>query len=234
MEKTLLNTKWLGATCVVLVSFIFSYLACNYAVKAMNTFMPTVVTEVSQFLPITVENGAIVEPKDTLISRNYGNDERPYMLVLDTRTDELNAENIKNQGLYISRKFIYAIARDKTEIRSLSSFANMTIDQEMLVQGAEWLEQKSSGYIFGFLFISLLLYLSIVILLYAAVVHLLLNTMQKVEFKRTLRVTTLAYLGLFIICTFTVSIGFIVTFILLFGANYLTAKYIPQNVPEKA
>lgn len=234
MEKNLLNTKWLGTICVVVVSFIFAYLACGYAANAIKTLMPTFVEEASQFLPITVENGAIVEPKDTLISKSYGVGDKTFNVVLDTRVDEISVEDLGNQGIYFSRKFIYGVKSDRTEVRSLSDMSNMTIDQDMLLQGAEWMENKSGGYIFASLFFGLLIYFSLAILLYTIVLHLVVGIAMKVGFGRTLRVTTLGYLALFIIGAFTVSIGVIVTFILLLGINCLVAKYFPQKTAETA
>ena len=234
MEKTLLNTKWLGTICVVAVAFIFSFLASNYASTAIRAFMPTFVTEASQFLPITVEKGTIVEPKDTQIKKNYGTADSPFVVMLDTNADELTSADLTAQGLYISRKFIYGVKSDKTEVWGLDKLSDMTINQELLQQGAEWVEQKSGGYAFAILFISILLYIPFAILLYAAVIQLIIGMALKVGFGRTLRVTTLGYLALFVIGAFTVSIGIIVTFILLLGANWLTAKYYPQSTAEAA
>lgn len=234
MEKTLLNTKWLGALSVAVVAFIFSFMVKNYAINAISAFMPTVVTEAAQFLPITIKNGAITEPKNALISKNYGNEQNPIMVVLDTRTDELSAENLKDQGVYISRKFFYGVSTEKTEIRSLSLLSDMTIDQQMLVQAAAWLEQYSGGYIFVTCFIALLIYFGCAILLYAALAHLIVGMAMKVGFSRTLRVTTLGYLALFIISSYTVSISFIITLVVLLGVNYLTAKYVPQQTADAA
>lgn len=234
MDKTLLNTKWLGTICVVVVSLIIAFMASSYTVSALKTIMPTVVTESADFLPITVENGAIVAPKDTLISKTYGEGDNVFSVVLDTRTDELSAADITNQGVYVSRKFIYGVKSDKTEVRSLSQVSNITLDQEMLQQGAEWTEKHSGGYIFAAIFLSLLIYISLAILIYAALVQLFLGLAMKVGFGRTLRVTTLGYLALFIIGAFAIPTGFIVTLVLLLLANYLVAKHYPQKAEEAA
>lgn len=232
MEKTLLNTKWLGTICVVVVSLLIAFMASSYTVNALKTIMPTVVTESADFLPITIENGTIVEPKDTLISKSYGSDNNSFSVVLDTRTDELSAADITTPGVYASRKFIYGVKSDRTEVRSLSEVSNITIDQEMMQSGAEWVENHSGGYIFVVLFLSLLIYICFAILLYAALAHLLVGMAMKVSFGRTLRVTTLGYLALFLIGAFTISTGVIITFVLLLLANYVTAKLYPQKVEE--
>lgn len=229
MKKFLLDTKWIGALSIFIVSFVFAYLASGYAVKAIKAVSPTVVTEASQFLPITIENGAISEPKDTVISKNYGNEAAPLMVVLDTRVDEFSSDDIKNQGMYISRKFIYGVSAQKTEIRSFDSVPNMTIDRQLLIQGADWLETKSGGYIFAAILLSLIIYIGCAVLIYAAIIHLLVGKAMKVSFGRSLRVTTLGYLVLFILATTVVSIGIIVTFVLLAVINYCIDKCYPQK-----
>lgn len=229
MKKFLLDTKWIGALSIFIVSFVFAYLASGYAVKAIKAVSPTVVTEASQFLPITIENGAISEPKDTVISKNYGNEAAPLMVVLDTRVDEFSSDDIKNQGMYISRKFIYGVSTQKTEIRSFDSVPNMTIDRQLLIQGADWLETKSGGYIFAAILLSLIIYIGCAVLIYAAIIHLLVGKAMKVSFGRSLRVTTLGYLVLFILATTVVSIGIIVTFVLLAVINYCVDKCYPQK-----
>ena len=234
MDKTLLNTKWLGTICVVVVSLVIALMAGSYTINALKTIMPTVVTETADFLPITIENGAIVEPKDTVISKSYGKGNNTFSVVLDTRTDELSAADITTPGVYASRKFIYGVKSDRTEVRSLSEVSNITIDQEMMQSGADWIENHSGGYIYVTMFLSLLAYICFAILIYAALVQLFLGMALKVGFGRTLRVTTLGYLALFIIGAFAIPTGFIVTLVLLLLTNYLVAKHYPQKAEDAA
>ena len=42
-----------------------------------------------------------------------------FNVVLDTRVDEFEASKLSNNGLYVSRKYIYGVSPQKTEIRSL-------------------------------------------------------------------------------------------------------------------
>ena len=229
MKKFLLETKWLGALVIVLFALVVSYFVSSRSSEFLKQIMPTVVSETSEFLPITIENGVIVEPQNAYISKNYGSETKPIRIVLDTRVDSLNAEDIKENGLYISRKYFYGITSQKTEIRDFADMPNMTFDRQGLEQGAQWVEQKSAGYIFGTLFVVLAVYMMLASLLYAALIHLLIGKMMKMEFASTLRVTTLGYVALSIFGVMAFSIGIIATFALLLIVNYLVAKYLPST-----
>lgn len=226
MKDFLLNKKWTGVLCTIFVAFIISVIASNLAVKFVKAIAPTVVAEAADFLPITIEKETIIEPKETVIRKNYGTDSNPIWVVLDTRTDELSSTDLQNQGLYISRKFIYGVSAQKTEIRSFANMPDMTINYQMLSDGAQWMENHAGVYAFSILFISMLIYIGIAVLLYSAIIHLIIGKYLKLEFSQTLRVTTLSYLFLLVIGTLIVPLGIIVTFILLISANYAVAKYI--------
>lgn len=226
MKNFLLEKKWTGVLCTLIVAFAVSYLSSSYAAKFVKAMAPTVVAEASDFLPITLEQGAITEPKETVISKNYGTNTAPILVVLDTRVDELNSTDLQAQGLYISRKFIYGVSSKKTEIRSFADLPDMTINHQMLENGAEWLEKYAGIYAFGILFVTILIYIAIAVLLYSAIIHLIIGKAMKSDFTRTLRVTTLSYLLLFVLGAITVSFGIIITFVLLLFANYAVAKYI--------
>lgn len=226
MKKFLLETKGIGALAVVLYALIISYYASDWSAKFLKQIMPTVVAETSDFLPITLENGTIVEPQNAYISKTYGTETKPIYIVLDTRADSFSTDDIKENGLYISRKHLYGITSQKTEIRDFEGMPDMTFDRQLLDDGAQWIEQKSAGYIFGSLFVVLTIYMLSAALLYAALIYLLIGKTLKMEFLQTLRVTALGYVALSIFGVIAFSVGVIATFILLLAANYGVAEYL--------
>lgn len=233
MKKLLLETKWVGALAVILFALVVSYYVSGWASTFIKQVRPTVVAELSEFLPITLENGEIVNPQGAYIRKTYGKtygpQNMPINIVLDTRSDSLSSDEIREQGLYVSRKYIYAVSKQKTEIRSFEDMPNATIDRQLLEAGADWLEQNAGIYIFGTLFLSLALIMALASLIYAALIQLLIGKMIKVNFARTLRVTTLGYVALAIFGMAVFSVGMIVKFVLLLAANYGVAKYVPQS-----
>lgn len=232
MKKLLLNTKGIGALAVILFALVVSYYSANWASAFIKQVMPTAVTEISDFLPITIENGEIVYPQNAYIRKTYGTQNTAYNVVLNTQVDSLNTDDIKEQGLYISRKYIYAVSTQKTEIRDFEQMPNMTFDRQLLEAGADWMVNKSGIYVFLTLFVSVALFMGLASLIYAALVQLLIGKMLSVDFARTLRVTTLGYVALAIISLAVFSIGIIVKFVLLLAANYLVGKYIPQSAEK--
>ena len=229
MKKLLLETKWIGALAVILFALVVSYYVSDWASTFIKQVRPTAVAELSEFLPITLENGEIVDPQGAYIRKTYGPQNMPINIVLDTRSDSLSSDEISEQGLYVSRKYIYAVSKQKTEIRSFEDMPNATIDRQLLEAGADWMEQNAGTYIFGTLFLSLALFMALASLIYAALIQLLIGKMIKVNFARTLRVTTLCYVALAIFGMAVFSIGVIVKFVLLLAANYGVAKCVPQS-----
>ena len=222
MKKFLLETKWVGVLTVAIFALIVSFVASNQAALFVKTVSPTVVAEAQNFLPVTIANGTIVEPKDVIIHKSYavGKDDSAEV-VLNTQVDELSADAINNQGLYFSRKYMYAVSRQKTEIRSLADFPDMVIDSEMFEAGVKWLEANVNKYLFLAIFAGLLGFFAVAILLYSALSQLLLGKYISSEFPRTLRITTLAYVCLTALVWFVgLPIGWIAKFVLILLTNF--------------
>lgn len=222
MKKFLLETKWVGLLIAVVFALIVAVIASNQAATFVKVASPYVATEAQEFLPVTLENGTIVEPKDTVIRKTYAaGSSGSFEVVLNTQVDELRTDDIKTPGLYFSRKAMYAVSSQKTEIRSLSDLPDMTIDSEMFEAGVKWLEANVNKYLFLAIFVGLLGFFAVAVLLYSALSQLLLGKLISSDFSRTLRITTLSYIALTAIAWFlSVPIGIIVKFVLILLANY--------------
>ena len=221
MKNFLLNKKWVGFLAILIYSIIVSAYVSQTTKNAIVRYGPTVAAEVETFLPITIENGEIVEPKDTVISKTYGEGWQSASVVLDTRTDEFEPSSLKGQGLFVSRKFVYTVTSNEIKIKSLKDMPNATLDKEVLDSVLTYLENNAGRYIFPFLFFSFIIGALIGILLYTVVMHWLMAIIFKVKFAHTLRINTLSYVVISLLILFTsLNIGILTTLVLMLGINF--------------
>ncbi len=221
MKDFLLKKKWVGFFAILIYSLIVSAYVSGTTKEAIVRYGPTVAAEIEYFLPITIENGEIVEPKDTIISKTYGEGWQSANVVLDTRVDQFEPSSLQGQGFYVSRQYIYTVTNNEIKIKSLKDMPNATIDKEVLDSVLTYLEKNASRYIFPFLFFSFLIGALIGILLYTVVMHWLMAIVFKVNFGHTLRINTLSYVVLSLLILFTtLNLGILMTFVLMLGINF--------------
>ncbi len=201
MKNFLLYNKWLGFIALLLYALIASAVVSKFGIALVEQYTPIVTTEAEQFLPITLQNGEIVAPQNAVISQSYGvNDNNmKFNVVLNTTRDEFEATSLTEPGLYISKKFVYGVNGQKTEIRSLKEFPDGTLDKETLDAGATLFVKNVQKYMFPLYAIVALIVAMIVVLLYTVVMHWLMAIMFKVNFGQTLRINTLVYVVISIV-----------------------------------
>lgn len=224
MRKFLFETRWVGVALAVVFSLIVAWITTTKTALFVKTVTPYVAEEAQAFLPVTIENGTIVDPAGTVVTKEYVFGDTTIKVVLNTETDTLTSDDIKDTGFYFSRKYMYGVSSQKTEIRSLEDIPNMTIDQEMFEQGSKWLADHVGGYLFVSVFLLLLAYIGIAVLIYAGLTYLLLVKAGNNNFLLTLRVATLGFL----FCTIlelmfgfgiNVLIKLVVILLLTYGVN---------------
>lgn len=222
----LINTKWLGALVLFVFILGFSTIASTRIKEALTEYGPKFLAEASEFLPITIENGQIVSPKDTVITRKYLG---AITVKLDTTTDELNTSDLGN-GVYITRRNFYTVTPQKIQIQSLSTFPNAIIDDSALEAIDNYVKNNSGWVLFAFIFIFYGAWSMAAILLYTVVMHWIVTLKYKVPFSRTLRVNTLVYviLSLFSALLWAPS-GAIIRFILLLAVNFGVNAYLSKT-----
>ena len=225
MKDFLLKTKFLGVALVLIYALVLASLATPTINNLIRTSVPQAAQEIKYFLPITIENGVIVSPENTVLERDFDANGQKVRIVLDTRVDEFAATNLTETGIFISKKYLYAISPQKTEIRSLSQMPNMMIDDEVVDQFADQLVQKSSKWMFVSIFFGLLIFVSVAILLYTLLLAWPMAAWAKVSFAQTLRVTTIAYVLLAAV-SYVLSFNFsiIATLVILAVSNVAVVK----------
>ena len=230
MKKLLLETRWLGLLAVL----GFAAVVAGLATKVVNQFVkenaPDVAAEARNFLPIALENGQLVEPADALIRKTYGDEDGSFDVVLNTQVDELGVEDLQTIGLYASRKAVYVVSKEKTELRSLDALPDFRFDEKTLDALLQWVEGKLGVALFVAVFIGAFLFMSVAILLYASLAHLLVGKHFGADYSRTLRITVWTYLVL-TASSLYLPIGIIVKFVLVLLANFLIDKFAYPKAP---
>ncbi len=222
MKNFLLRNKWLGFLVLLIYSLVAAAIVSKSGIALVEQYTPVVTQEVVDFLPITVQDGEIVAPENTVISKTYGDENMKFNVVLNTRVDEFESTSLSEPGLYLSRKFFYGVNGKKTEIQSLKDIPNGTLDKETLDAGAELFVKNTQKYMFPLYAAVCLLISLIAVLLYTLVMHWLMAIWFNAKFGQTLRINTLVYAvvsTVAIIGNFVV--GIVLMFILMLLANTL-------------
>ena len=226
--KFLLTKKWLGALTFILFCLLYSLYLTNLVNNAVSLYMPTLKSNISDFLPITIEDGMISKPENTVIERNYGDDNYKFKVVLDTRTEEFETSLLQDSGIYISRAAIYTVNGNKNEVRinSLHNTPNMVIDNDVVNVIADSIENYIRPVIFSCLMLWFVLSGLVIMGLYSLVLHWIMSAIYKAPYRQTLRLTTYSYVIFSILYVFvafgsTFIIGFVWALVVNFAATIL-------------
>lgn len=226
MKEFLLGKKWFGAMALAIYALAVSYWATGFSVNIIRQTMPQVEQELAAFLPVVIEKGEVVIPKDTIISKVYGQGNNARNIVLNTRVDELETSELNGKGVYLSRKYLYIVSDIKTEVHPVNKLPDMVIDAETLHDAAQIVQDKAGGYIFAGVFLFLLIFSAAAIGLYSLAMHWALSGMFNITFNQTLRINTLSYIVISALSFVGLNVSIILTFVILFMANYGVNKYL--------
>ncbi len=222
MKELITKNKWLGFIAIIVYALIAAGYATHTIVPFVQQYMPAVSEEIKSFLPVTFENGEIVEPQDTVISKEYDVGGDKVKIVMNTGVDEFDTLDLRNQGLYISRKYIYAVSERKTEIQSFEKLQmpNMVVNDEIVDLTAAEIEKNIGKYMFVTTFFAFLIFSAIAVLLYTLFMHWIIRIWFKIDFSQTLFVNSVAYVILSLLSLLTpFNIGIIIMFVALIAAN---------------
>lgn len=218
--KDLINKKWLGVLVVVLYSLFLSAKITMLASTSFNEYSPIFTANINDFLPVTFENGQIVAPKDTIITKKIDN----VNIVLNTQIDTFDTESLTEEGIYVSRKNIYTkdTNKNKIQIQSLSQVPNMILDSEAVASGMTAIEKYLVPVSLIFVFAFSMIFSGIAILIYTVIFHWIMSKVYHVSFAQTLRLNCYGYV---LISLFSVlgifSVNVLVTLALLIIFNAL-------------
>lgn len=222
MKELVTKNKWLGFIAIIVYAAIVAGYMAHTIVPFVKQNMPVVSEEIKSFLPVTFENGKIVAPQNVVISKSYDVGGDKIQVVMNTGIDEFETSDLKDSGLYISRKYFYAVSERKTEIQSFEKLQmpNMVVDSEIVDLAATEIEKNVSKYIFAGTFLAFLIFSAFAVLLYTLFMHWIIRIWFKIGFTQTLFVNSVAYVVLSLLSLLTpFNIGIIVMFVALIAAN---------------
>lgn len=203
----LLKKKWVGALLLIITCFYMSFDISRTFNDLYQYIAPTLKQEVGYFLPISIEDGVIVEPKNKIIQKQYG-DKNKITVELNTETEELDVNNL-NDGFYVTKNNLYIVnkAKNKERVQSLENFPNIKINEEIFSSALVSFEQYAYKTILvggGILF---LLWGFLSISFTSAIASIFIPERWNFKFRNILRVNTLMFV-VYLIVNFGLLIDF--------------------------
>lgn len=204
-----------------------------------RTFVPAAQKVADHFLPIRVEEGIVVEPADTV--KNYtlvlgdenDADAETIEFVMNTGVDSLDTEGLNN-GLYLTRKAIYTVTGNKTEIRELedSFYLPQGDYTEVFKSLLNWVVVSFS--VFGY--VILFAFYLLAVMFYACCSYAVSALMKKkFEFDLRMRLSVLAFVATYAVFSLLGLFGFssrIIFFIAVLALQGLILKDMAAEQPE--
>lgn len=223
----ILNGQGLGLKFLTMLAVLMALIfAITVRVKGVD-FIPYAQEIADQMLPIKIENGEVVYPKNTFKMAKIQLDEysKPMIIpfVIDTRVDTLDASSLE-QGIYLTRTTFYTVSNNQVKFMKLEG--NLQILKADYTQAfRSWLNWFAViGGIFGIFFLFVVYF--ILAMFYALCAQFIAWISSKnMDFDRRMRLSSVAlittYLGFLILdifattgsfLFFVVMIGLIITF----------------------
>ena len=116
------NGKGTGAIWLLLMAFVYTLYLSLMARGFMFDSVPYVQHVADELLPVSVKDGKIVSPENTVRELTLTGDtaQDTYSFVLDTTQDTLDTTKLTN-GVYFSRLYAYTVNDNQVKTTKLSS-----------------------------------------------------------------------------------------------------------------
>lgn len=235
MEKILgyiLKGKGIGLKFMFSVALLVSVMFALYIRFFGADLVPYANDIINQMLPIKIENGVIVNPQNTVkvAQLREGNVSIPLPIMLNTNIDELNPNNTP-QGIYITRTKIYAIDAQEVRIYPFSGdFEALPQDySDGLKSGLTWV--AFALFVLGSIIISVVYFLAV--LVYSVLAWILgLFFSKKYDFDVRMRLSTVAFLSVYILFFVISMAGGSTTNLISFVATLILQAAIIYKMPK--
>ena len=220
--STYLKNKWIGLAVLVLCSLIWSFRITSDVKPMLQRYIPVIMEVSEPFLPISVKNGEITGEARVVKTVLPGNP--PLNLVLDTTVNNFNVEDLKEAGIYVSKKDIYIVDKGETKIRSLTSFNDVEIDKKTMEKLLSYMSLIADS-LFLIYFLLFFAYISICVIIYSLITYLIMRIFAKTGFSQIFVISSIVYSLIRIFAMLSlINLGSIITLIILVCANYLYVK----------
>lgn len=124
--------RGIGAFLIFAFAFIISAYYGIVSRQVLLDSIPAIQAVADEILPLSIQNGMIVAPQNTIKEINLaGNDKQSFLFVLDTTQDSLNTDNLKD-GIYLSRSHAYTVRGN--EVKSVKFSKSFDLPQKDYTQ----------------------------------------------------------------------------------------------------
>lgn len=234
--KKFLTKKWLGPVCLFVYVLGISLFLTFQISPALKEVFPKITQEADAFLPITIQNGEIVEPADTVINKSYSSDGKKFNITLDTRTEKLDLNALPDSGIYFSRKCVYIVSDEETKVRcspSAQSQEPIIITKDVVEKLVGVLSKYMNAFLSAVFVVVLFVAFYCTILFYTIIMHWIVALLTKTTFGQTLFVNTFVYMACNLLEIFTpININFLIKVILFICINVVICKCIKKDEIE--
>lgn len=122
LYQYILHGEGLGIKFLLILPLVFAIFFASMAKIKGVDLIPYAQDIADQMLPIKVENGEVVEPRNTIktakLHFNEHTESINLPIVIDTRIDTLDVSHLKG-GIYLTQKNLYTVNAQKREIKIL-------------------------------------------------------------------------------------------------------------------
>lgn len=232
--------KGFGTKYLLIFAFIISIVSAISMKIYSGSIIPELQSITDQLLPIRVENGVIVEPKDTfkVIESSFGEEgqegqetQKNLKIILNTNVDEMNLSDLPNPSFYLTRKMFYGI--NNQEIRSIKLSGNSYLPQGDYTDLFKKIFTWTCVISVPFMFVILFAFYFIMAMFYSLFTYIIARSFKKnMEYDQRMRLSTTSFIttsSIFWILSFVGYSSYPIFFVAIIGLQILLVK----NLPEK-
>ena len=195
MKKILnyiLRGKGRGFLPLLTGSLLLSILFSLFVHAHMDMLLPLTAADLRPIVPITFENGVIVEPIDQLKKTTVKRDHIEYAIVLDTRADEIDRKELDQTGIYLSRRYFYVVDGQQINRQSFNDLSAV-VDEANLEQSFEKVHFYAVVAIFIFTALGLFVFF-LFMMLFLLITLLLMGVAKRLTWSARMRLNSLVVL----------------------------------------
>lgn len=221
------NNKGIGALIILTLAFLYSIYYAIITTDLVGYSIPYIQNGIEEIAPLKIVDGQVVVPANTYKKVKLVKEvkDSPYV-VIDTTTDVMDVRG-KPVGIYLTRSNLYTITPSQTRVRSLAgSFELERKDYtEVMEASVKWI---ALGILIGFTVVLFITYM-LLMLFYSLVIKIAEAINQKtLTFDESMRLNTVLFTGLSVICFILGQIGFnvgnLVFFVVMIVLQILAVK----------
>ena len=110
--------KGIGALWLLLFSALFAFISAYKLHRELPQAVPYIQQFADEFLPITIENGKVVTPEETVKTHTYDFGGESFVVTIDTTKDVI--EEGAKPGIYLTKSYLYSVANDEVRRQNLA------------------------------------------------------------------------------------------------------------------